>query len=290
MPKAAPPNTPFSTPLSGSAKEAEERIRNIFQYKKTRPPALFLALACALALLCGGLVSCQPQSPAVSLSQEEETLLSLLAAEDQSIREEGDEPRLLASIQQGDYLLGAAAYSHRLGDTLLIGVMDRKTGELTADRGAHRSGVPAGDLLRHPVCHHLPAKWGELPAVYPQRHAPGPFGRQLRADPSGGRRLYLDLAGGGRPAGREFPGFCRLQELLGGPPGPAGPRRGGCVCGDGLRRAPRRGTPVGGGPQRRGTCPSPSPTRPGCGWRISPGTAATPGAPATAPPCTTSYP
>ena len=30
------------------------------------------------------------------------------------------------------YLLGAAAYSHRLGDTLLIGVMDRKTGELTA--------------------------------------------------------------------------------------------------------------------------------------------------------------
>ena len=77
-------------------------------------------------------MSCQPQSPAVSLSQEEETLLSLLAAEDQAIREEGNEPRLLASIQQGDYLLGAAAYSHRLGDTLLIGVMDRKTGELTA--------------------------------------------------------------------------------------------------------------------------------------------------------------
>ena len=77
-------------------------------------------------------MSCQPQSPAVSLSQEEEHLLSLLAAEDQSIREEGDAPRLLASIQQGDYLLGAAAYSHRFGDTLLIGVMDRETGELTA--------------------------------------------------------------------------------------------------------------------------------------------------------------
>ena len=126
------PRSPFSTPLSGSAREAEDRIRNIFQYQKKRPPILLLALACALALLCGGLVSCQPQSPAVSLPQEEETLLSLLAAEDQSIREEGDEPRLLASIQQGDYLLGAAAYSHRLGDTLLIGVMDRKTGELTA--------------------------------------------------------------------------------------------------------------------------------------------------------------
>ena len=132
MPKAAPPNTPFSTPLSGSAREAEERIRNIFQYQKKRPPILLLALACALALLCGGLVSCQPQSPAVSLSQEEEQLLSLLAAEDQSIWEEGDEPRLLACVEQEDYLLGAAAYSHRLGDTLLIGVMDRETGELTA--------------------------------------------------------------------------------------------------------------------------------------------------------------
>ena len=28
------PRTPFSTPLSGSARETEERIRNIFQYQK----------------------------------------------------------------------------------------------------------------------------------------------------------------------------------------------------------------------------------------------------------------
>lgn len=56
------PRSPFSTPLSGSAREMEDRIRNIFQYKKKRPPILLLALACALALLCGGLVSCQPAS------------------------------------------------------------------------------------------------------------------------------------------------------------------------------------------------------------------------------------
>ena len=123
------PRTPFSTPLSGSARETEDRIRNIFQYQKKRPPVLALLLACTLALLCGGLVSCETQSPAPSLSQEEEHLLSLLAAEDQSIWEEGDKPRLLACVEQGDYLLGAAAYSHRLGDTLLIGVMDRETGE-----------------------------------------------------------------------------------------------------------------------------------------------------------------
>ena len=54
------PRTPFSTPLSGSARETEEHIRNIFQYKKKRPPLLLFILACALALLCGGLVSCQP--------------------------------------------------------------------------------------------------------------------------------------------------------------------------------------------------------------------------------------
>ena len=59
MKNSSLPRSSFSTPLSGSARETEERIRNIFQYQKKRPPALFLALACALALSCGGLVSCE---------------------------------------------------------------------------------------------------------------------------------------------------------------------------------------------------------------------------------------
>ena len=64
MKKTFLPCSPFSTPLSGSARETEDRIRNIFQYQKKRPPALFLALACALALTCGGLVSCEsPNAP-----------------------------------------------------------------------------------------------------------------------------------------------------------------------------------------------------------------------------------
>ena len=42
--------SPFSTPLSGSTREAEERIRNIFQYKKKRPPLLFFVLACILLI------------------------------------------------------------------------------------------------------------------------------------------------------------------------------------------------------------------------------------------------
>ena len=53
------PRTPFSTPLSGSAKEAELRLKNIFSGPKKRPPALFLALVFAVCLLCGNLVSCR---------------------------------------------------------------------------------------------------------------------------------------------------------------------------------------------------------------------------------------
>ncbi len=53
------PRTPFSTPLSGSAKETEIRIRNIFSGPKKRPPALFLALMFSVCIFCGNLVSCQ---------------------------------------------------------------------------------------------------------------------------------------------------------------------------------------------------------------------------------------
>ncbi len=54
--KCKMPTTPFAMRLSGSAKETELRIRNIFQWKKKRPPVIFLVLLAALVLLCGGLV------------------------------------------------------------------------------------------------------------------------------------------------------------------------------------------------------------------------------------------
>ena len=53
------PRTPFSTPLSGSAKETEIRIRNIMSGPKKRPPVLFLALMFSVCIFCGNLVSCQ---------------------------------------------------------------------------------------------------------------------------------------------------------------------------------------------------------------------------------------
>ena len=56
------PHSPFTTRLSGSAKETELRIRNIFQWKKKRPPVVLFVLIAVLVLSCCSLVSCQTQA------------------------------------------------------------------------------------------------------------------------------------------------------------------------------------------------------------------------------------
>lgn len=55
------PRTPFSTRLSGSARETELRIRNIISGPKRRPPIPFLILVFSLCVFCGNIVSCQQQ-------------------------------------------------------------------------------------------------------------------------------------------------------------------------------------------------------------------------------------
>ena len=69
------PRTPFSTPLSGSARETEIRLRNIFSGPKKRPPVLFLALMFSVCIFCGNLVSCQvkevePDRPDIAVDWE----------------------------------------------------------------------------------------------------------------------------------------------------------------------------------------------------------------------------
>lgn len=68
------PRTPLSTPMSGSAREMELRIRNIFSGPKKRPPILFLVMMCAMCLLCGNLVSCQTRPAEADVSAQPETL------------------------------------------------------------------------------------------------------------------------------------------------------------------------------------------------------------------------
>ncbi len=69
------PRTPFSTQLSGSARETEIRLRNIFSGPKKRPPVLFLVLMFSVCIFCGNLVSCQvkevePDRPDISADGE----------------------------------------------------------------------------------------------------------------------------------------------------------------------------------------------------------------------------
>ena len=65
------PRTPFSTPLSGSAKETKMRLEGIMRGPQKRPPLIFIVLVSAFCLLSGNLVSCNnaeaeaPNPPAV---------------------------------------------------------------------------------------------------------------------------------------------------------------------------------------------------------------------------------
>ena len=63
MNRTSLPISPFTTALSGSAREMELRIRSIFQWKRRRPPLPLLILLLAAALLCGTLVSCRTEEP-----------------------------------------------------------------------------------------------------------------------------------------------------------------------------------------------------------------------------------
>lgn len=54
--KPSMPKTSFAMSLSGSAKETELRIRNIFQWKKKRPPVIALVAALLVVVFCGSLI------------------------------------------------------------------------------------------------------------------------------------------------------------------------------------------------------------------------------------------
>lgn len=80
------PHSPFTTRLSGSAKEIELRIRSIFQWEKKRPPVVLFILTAVLVLSCCGLVSCRaeteepadesPESPVNTPTEETEQAIA----------------------------------------------------------------------------------------------------------------------------------------------------------------------------------------------------------------------
>lgn len=176
------PLSPFSTPLSGSAREAEERIRNIFQYKKTRPPLPLFLAACVLALFCGGLVSCQTGENAASSQMMEEGAVwdTLRRSADVSGLDDRDglAYTMLASVSGEDYTLAAlSVHDFYPRYTLVIGAADTQTGELlgpvfqtsgygslpTCTAISQYGGAPA--LLYTANGMHLGLSWGEAGLV-----------------------------------------------------------------------------------------------------------------------------
>lgn len=176
------PRTPFSTPLSGSARETEERIHNIFQYQKKRPPLLFFVLACILALSCGGLVSCQTGENAASSQMMEEGAVwdTLRRSADVSGLDDRDglAYTMLASVSGEDYTLAAlSVHDFYPRYTLVIGAADTQTGELlgpvfqtsgygslpTCTAISQYGGAPA--LLYTANGMHLGLSWGEAGLV-----------------------------------------------------------------------------------------------------------------------------
>lgn len=143
MDKRCTPHSPLTTRLSGSARETENRIRNIFQWKKKRPPALVLALAALVIVLCGSLVSCQEGTTFVSNVAsgrvDQMALKDDLAEAAQTLFPSGviqpTSVELMAFIpgDDGNVALGAVCVQTDRSESLLaLGVQDQLTGQLTA--------------------------------------------------------------------------------------------------------------------------------------------------------------
>lgn len=145
------PRSPFTTPLSRSARETEPRIRGILLWKKQRPPLLAPVLA-ALILSCGGLVSCQAQggtpsdTPAAQSGEAWSTqavLDALFQSSDASILSPDSIQGELLDTQgtSEDLTLAAGHFYDNLGQySLLLGVVGRNGAESGVPFVVHGSG------------------------------------------------------------------------------------------------------------------------------------------------------
>ena len=145
------PRSPFTTPLSRSARETEPRIRGILLWKKQRPPLLAPVLA-ALILSCGGLVSCQAQggtpsdTPAAQSGEAWSTqavLDALFQSSDASILSPDSIQGELLDTQgtSEDLTLAAGHFYDNLGQSsLLRGVVGRNGAESGVPFVVHGSG------------------------------------------------------------------------------------------------------------------------------------------------------
>ena len=167
------PRSPFTTRLSGSARETEQRIRSIFQWHKKRPPLWVLVLAAVLILLCGGLVSCRQSTPylsdVASGRVDQESLRDTLVQAAQEFLTDtpaqadipSAETQLIACIRRrGKKSPGCGASANRYRLFLCPG------GPGPDQRPAYRPHLPYRRRGRHASRDHLLQRWGGLPSLY----------------------------------------------------------------------------------------------------------------------------
>lgn len=148
--------TPFSTQLSGSAKETEIRIRNLFSGPKKRPPIPFLILMFSVCIFCGNIVSCQMKeetppdisSPNGSAVSSSNTGQSTPADQDPDARLNEMVLEYLRAMYNATIYLAADAPDtpqdgdYRLDSAILLGT-DTLDGELLGLYQINYSGVYA---------------------------------------------------------------------------------------------------------------------------------------------------
>ena len=194
--KPTMPRTPFSTHLSGSARETEQRLRSIFSGPKKRPPLLFLALVFSAALLCGNLVSCQreevpdgsqsavtrPADPATDLADDQaywmlywEKAVQVLFERSPSYAPETGHGQIYLSETGADRNLLLAGYTpgvHAGGLwNLLLGTFDQEGQladfyEISGDAGLYASWQEGAWL--HILCANTTTYTGEESGGAPQ--------------------------------------------------------------------------------------------------------------------------
>ena len=117
------PKTRLSTAMSGSARETEGRVRNLFV--KHRRPALALVMAVGFAIgLCGSLVACRAQVG------QEQRLDALYDAAEVSFDGKPQREELACIQGQGGTLVAGHFYDDYPHCALVIGVEDDR-GQLT---------------------------------------------------------------------------------------------------------------------------------------------------------------
>lgn len=149
------PRSPFTTRLSGSARETELRIRSIFQWNKKRPPAALVVLVLASILLCGNLVACRVKDIQTEPSNQQvlEALYEVVADRLNFLDGSGPRPlekvsaSLLDSATHNGYTLGSARFQDSFDVYLVIGVVEEATNTLAGPAYV----ASAGDSSPHSV-------------------------------------------------------------------------------------------------------------------------------------------